>query len=260
MESSKQYPKKLPNDILLAIIKCSIPSDSVTIYAPYHTVTKTLLSWSRVCRSTHTMATRLLRRHCLYIDSHERLLALVNSIKAHGGNFPTSRPPERIYLSLFPKAKSSINLQHYRYHNALLNERRRNRAHLDAKSGIISYIVRRNDGIRSSGLSVHVGEAKISTAVRDLLLAVLTALRRLIVIIRLEDFALEQHVGSLLRDGFSSLCLLEEFISIRDKLYHAMPGGVSDNKISSWETWWPKLRLLRLYHPSAWESIDVNDQ
>lgn len=87
-----QY-QKLPNDILFIIIGLGVPN-STLVYAPRHTVTRTLLSWSRVCRSTHKLATRLLYQYCLYINSIKGLLAFSYSIKARSIEPCSNRGPQ----------------------------------------------------------------------------------------------------------------------------------------------------------------------
>lgn len=104
-------------------------------------------------------------------------------------------------------------------------------------------------------------EARISTAVRDLFLAASPALRHLVAIIQLDKLNLEDkndRVRSLLHEGFSYLTALQEFTTIRDKLYGPRNGRFNDG-IPTWEAWWPRLRRLRLYHPDMRLCIDPNE-
>lgn len=255
-----QY-QKLPNEILFIIIEFGV-LNSTAVHAPHHTATRTLVSWSQVCRSTHKIASRLLYQHCLYIDSTRCLLALSYSIKARGiepcsnkvpqnsrcfcwkyilnsdGTFHHSGAPRRIFLNLTLTSATSPSTSGTNELPSL---------------GEISRI---GDDTSSS----HSNEA-ISMAVRDLFLAASPALQHLVAIIQLDALNLEDKNGcvrSLLHEGFSYLTSLEEFTTIRDKLY-TPPKGLSDEKMPTWEAWWPKLQRLRLYHPNMRFRIDPNE-
>ncbi|TWU77148.1 hypothetical protein ED733_008411 [Metarhizium rileyi] len=70
----------LPPELILHIIDCLIPSTPYPILPSRHTSTKTLISLTAVCRVTYKHASRLLRQHCVYVDSSQRLATYVACI------------------------------------------------------------------------------------------------------------------------------------------------------------------------------------
>lgn len=97
--------QRLPTEILLRIIE-STANDSVIAYPACHVVTRTLNSWISVSKSVTKVASRELRRHCLYIDRSWHLSSLLGLIltrnregSTHLG--PLSMPVEKLYLSPF---------------------------------------------------------------------------------------------------------------------------------------------------------------
>jgi hypothetical protein len=82
MLTSECQPQ-LPPEILLYIIEnCIIrPSNPPIAFPPNHLTTKTHLSLARTCRAAYAPALRVLYNHCLYIDSPDRLRALLSSVE-----------------------------------------------------------------------------------------------------------------------------------------------------------------------------------
>ncbi|OJD11882.1 hypothetical protein AJ78_07437 [Emergomyces pasteurianus Ep9510] len=93
---------ELPNELILHVIKCLIPSSPPVAYKPQHPVTKTLLNLTLVSHVTSSTAQRLLLKHCLYLDSEERL-AKVISLRQPSSIDLTAAAPEGLFLAPFPK-------------------------------------------------------------------------------------------------------------------------------------------------------------
>lgn len=98
-------PRHLPLELILNIITCSLPPPDV-ISAPWHDVTKALLTWTLVCHETSRLASRYLREHCVYLDSSEDLSAYLLAIKEE----PKSRGATALSLSPFGYSCSIENL------------------------------------------------------------------------------------------------------------------------------------------------------
>ena len=67
----------LPTELILHIVDCVLPANPRALIPPSHISTRTLLALTRVSRVTYREASRLLRQHCLYIDSSRRLADLL---------------------------------------------------------------------------------------------------------------------------------------------------------------------------------------
>ncbi|KAJ5449423.1 uncharacterized protein N7458_005872 [Penicillium daleae] len=63
----------IPGEVILQIVESLIPSTSRKIHPPSDIVTQTLISLTLACKPTYHPARQLLFRHCLYVDSIERL-------------------------------------------------------------------------------------------------------------------------------------------------------------------------------------------
>jgi hypothetical protein len=66
----------LPVELILHVITCLLP-DGNEILPPGHVVTKTLVSFTLVCRETRRMANRYLRERCIYLNDDKRLSSLL---------------------------------------------------------------------------------------------------------------------------------------------------------------------------------------
>ncbi|THC99726.1 hypothetical protein EYZ11_000776 [Aspergillus tanneri] len=90
---------KLPPEIILQIIDDTIPSSKVPVaFSPSDPITQTLRSWALVCNFTRAKSQYLLLKHCLYIDSHERLKALLDNTSSL-----VSLPSPGLFLAPFPE-------------------------------------------------------------------------------------------------------------------------------------------------------------
>lgn len=92
----------LPIELILQIVEASLsvsnPHAIVDVSLPE---ARLLVAWSQVCRATYGTATRLLRQHCIYLNSHQRIQRFWNCLslaKAPGcsTNLPPTTPLEDI--------------------------------------------------------------------------------------------------------------------------------------------------------------------
>lgn len=68
----------VPPELLFQIIEAVPPSKKPNaILPPSHPATKTLLAFTRVCRDTHSIATKLLRQRCIFLESSRCLADLL---------------------------------------------------------------------------------------------------------------------------------------------------------------------------------------
>ena len=86
----------LPIELVLDIINCYTPAPDVLLNAS-HPTTKTLLSFTLVCHETRRVANRLLRQHCVYLDSQKRLQSYLQVIPKR----PELRKVTSLYLAPF---------------------------------------------------------------------------------------------------------------------------------------------------------------
>ncbi|KAF2095512.1 hypothetical protein NA57DRAFT_79234 [Rhizodiscina lignyota] len=79
----------LPIELILDIIDALAPDehDAPVALPAYHPITKTLLSFTTVCRATHSRARRHLYTRCLYIDSSRRLRLLLLALGVGSDEF-----------------------------------------------------------------------------------------------------------------------------------------------------------------------------
>lgn len=87
---------QLSTELILLTIESLIPSNPPVAYRPSDEVTKTLISCSLVCKGVSTTALRLLRAHCLFLDSFDRLELVASQQQ------PQSKIPAGLFLSPFP--------------------------------------------------------------------------------------------------------------------------------------------------------------
>ncbi|KAK0552504.1 hypothetical protein OC861_001912 [Tilletia horrida] len=96
-----------------------------------------------------------------------------------------------------------------------------------------------------------INDLSIASAIERLFKLVHQTLRRLVIDIPLRSIYPEDDEGGVrrpLRDGFSLLTKLEEFVSVRDELYLNVSERVPSREAKVW-TMWPDLRRLALYNP-----------
>lgn len=101
----------LPGEVILQVVDNLIPSHSRKIHRPSDIVTKTLISLTLTCKLTHPLSRQLLFRHCLYIDSKDRLDSLLD----RSGYFTSNNHNQSIQacsLFLAPFPPESLNEPH----------------------------------------------------------------------------------------------------------------------------------------------------
>ncbi|KAI5461770.1 hypothetical protein BGZ63DRAFT_424632 [Mariannaea sp. PMI_226] len=232
----------LPMEIILDIIQCLAPPNPDEILPPTDERAKTALSFTRVCQATYITATRLLRQHCMYIDSNAKACALARCLALPPPSFlnkdgaqPTLTRVEKLFLAPFTTLKTSeeelselmVRLENDSFDNSQGSDTTSN---------------------TSDVLPSSLNDLPTVMAVRDILLAVAPTLRRLTIDMPLRSLYPEddhQGVRPILRQGFEALSNLEEFSSIRDELFLRMDG---EDDLPVWSLHWPKLRRLCLYN------------
>ncbi|KAL4899770.1 hypothetical protein BDW74DRAFT_171306 [Aspergillus multicolor] len=196
----------LPAELILNIIESLIPSNPPVALSRGDVITRTLLSLTLACKLVSREAKRLLMKHCLCIDSAQRLDHLLrqNTLAVIGSQLPSIG----LFLSPFPA------------HN--LN------------------------------MPTSVGQINLLSTV------ISKNLTRLVIDLPLRHLYPEddvQQVRPILRNAFSRLTKLEEFVSIRGELYldTVEPQGTPDQEQGSnqepavW-SFWPNLQRLALYN------------
>jgi hypothetical protein len=103
-------PPALPLEIIYEIIShLALENPTQLAYPPGHPVTRTLLSLALVSRSVYAEVIPKLTRHCLYLDTSQRLCAFLNLLQTSRASTNTlpeiNRLPhvENLYLAPFGK-------------------------------------------------------------------------------------------------------------------------------------------------------------
>ncbi|KAF4435162.1 F-box-like domain-containing, partial [Fusarium albosuccineum] len=92
MDPPRQQPGiTLPVDIILLIIESLVPKNTQPILPASNPVTKTLVAFTRVCKATYPVASRLLWNFCLYIDSPDRATQFLRFLSSAPA-LPRARP------------------------------------------------------------------------------------------------------------------------------------------------------------------------
>lgn len=224
-------PWLLPLDVLLNIVESLVSDSPNVIFAPGSPTTTTLLALTQVCHAVSPLATRLLWRHCAYIDSPKKLLLLNQALSANHQNLV------QLFLSPFPDVSEPFD-------------------DLDDGNGLGNDADCADDGLSYSRPS-PLNNLPLCQAVYHLFKCIAPTLRRLIIDIPLRSLYPEddhQSVRPFLRHGFSALVNLEEFVSVQDELYLSIAER-RWHEPPVWATCWPKLRRLALYNPV----IDTED-
>lgn len=245
---------RLPWDVILLVIELLTQPHKDAILSSSHTVTKTLLALTRVCRTTYPTASRLLWRHCVYLDSSQKSEEFLASLS-------TPSLLERPWLASEP---ASVFLSPFA-----------DEAHDDASetSGSSSqsevsssHHETTSDSSSSSSFWRRSPFNDLPTAclVQKILLCLSPILRKLVIDMPLRSLYAEyddQGVRLVLRLGFEALTNLEEFVSVRDELYLDLDEGPSSQEPLVWATKWPNLRRLGLYNldldsdRSVWDAM-----
>ncbi|RMJ08039.1 hypothetical protein CDV36_012358 [Fusarium kuroshium] len=88
------HQPRLPVELILQIVEASLsitnPHAIVDVSLPE---VQLLVAWSQVCRATYGTAVRLLRQHCVYLDSHERIQKFWNCLSFAKTSAPSTNLP-----------------------------------------------------------------------------------------------------------------------------------------------------------------------
>ncbi|KAI1863057.1 hypothetical protein JX265_009103 [Neoarthrinium moseri] len=77
---------RLPWELILAIMMSYLPSNAATLIPASDKATQLLLSFSLASRLTHEFAVGCLQRHCIFLDSDDRLRRFLLSLEAWRGS------------------------------------------------------------------------------------------------------------------------------------------------------------------------------
>lgn len=221
----------LPLELIQQIVSVFCPANPAAILPASHETTRMLIALTRVSRATYPVATKLLRHHCVYINSREKAIRLAQCLARPSAlPLPPSAAITNMYLSPFANPNGLLG---FPFGNVRPGEP------------------------DTEEMPAALDDLPAATAVRDILVAAAPSLRRLIIDMPLRSLYPEddhQHVRPLLRQGFEALTELEDFFSVRDELYLNVH-DVGRDEPPVWPTW-KKLRRLALYNPV----LDEEDQ
>lgn len=219
----------LPLELIFHIIDSLLPGDSRTVLRPSGSITKTLLSLTRVCRAIYPVASNHLRQHCLYIDNDRRLRDLIWCIESAIGisqnsDKQTSTLTAPVSLSLPP--------------------------------GIA---LRPITSLYLAPFGNTIDNQPTAIWIRELFCLIHPTLKRLVIDIPLRSlYPADDHlnVRKTLREAFSLLTSLEEFVSVRDELFLDLlePEWRTEREMAVWRLW-PRLKRLALYNVAADETF-----
>lgn len=71
-----------PLELVYQVMSSLLPDDDDTFIPPSHGTTQLLLAFSSVSKGVHKEAVILMRRHCMYIDSNDRLIRFLRCLQA----------------------------------------------------------------------------------------------------------------------------------------------------------------------------------
>lgn len=208
---------RLPIELMLQIIECLIPSGPPVAFPASHPITRTLLSFTLVCKAIHSTATQLLHIHCLYIDSDQRLVHL---------------------LAASPLYASSGKKDRDEFHAMTRPSK------LDTAMGL--YISPFPDD--------SIDKPQIVEQVHSLFLDISRNLTRLVIDMPLRSLYPaddHNHVRPTLHAAFASLTALEDFCSVRDELFCDTTEARTEPPV--WASW-PRLKRLALYNADVTSS------
>lgn len=228
------YPD-LPLELIFHII-ASLFGDPRTILRPSHPTTKTLRSLTLVCRATYPVASNYLRQRCVYIDTDRRLIDLIHCVELTNDRTQESSGRHAGLTTIIPPALSLPPGTALRHITTL-------------------YLA---PFFRSS-----LDNQPTAIWIRELFCLIHPTLRRLIVDMPLRSlYPADDHlnVRKTLREAFSMLTSLEEFVSVRDELYlDVLEREWRTQRETEIWTLWPGLRRLALYNVAAderfWGSV-----
>lgn len=219
----------LPLELIFHIIDSLLPGDPRTVLRPSGSITKTLLSLTRVCRAIYPVASNHLRQHCLYIDNDRRLRDLIwcvespSGISEHGNKqYPNLTTPVPLSLPPGTALRPITSLYLAPFGNTIDNQ-------------------------------------PTAIWIRELFCLIHPTLKRLVIDIPLRSlYPADDHlnVRKTLREAFSLLTNLEEFVSVRDELFLDLlePEWRTEREMAVWRQW-PRLKRLALYNVAADETF-----
>lgn len=219
----------LPLELILNIIDSLLPGDSRTVLRPCGSVTKTLLSLTRVCRAIYPVASNHLRQHCLYIDNDRRLRDLIWCIESASG---VSQQSNKATSNLTPSVPPSL------------------------PPGIALCPIK---SLYLAPFGNSLDNLPTAIWIRELFCLIHPTLERLVIDIPLRSlYPADDHlnVRKTLREAFSLLTNLEEFVSVRDELFLDLlePEWRTEREVAVWRLW-PRLKRLALYNVAADETF-----
>lgn len=240
-------------DVILLVIELLTQPHKDAILSSSHTVTKTLLALTRVCRTTYPTASRLLLRHCVYLDSSQKSKDFLSSLSTPS---LLERPwlafePASVFLS--PFADETADDQTSDIFEAAFSEV----FSPDNEASSAS------DWSDFSWPGSPLNDLPTACLVQEILFRLAPVLKKLVIDMPLRSLDREhddQGVRPVLRLGFEALANLEEFVSVRDELYLDIDARPSQEPLV-WATKWPNLRRLGLYNldldsrRSVWDAM-----
>ena len=262
MNPAKSTDIKLPWEIIFLIIERLTDKYKDAILPPSHSLTKTLLALTRVCRATYPTASRLLWRHCVYLDSSQRSREFWLSLSSPS---PFDRPwlaqePSRLFFCPFPDTVSGLSSPT----SAALPTLEEPPWHSQDFSSP-------NDDSDADSASPRpyrrfspLNDVPTARLVENILCHLAPVLKKLVIDMPLRTLWPEDDakgVRRMIRRGFEALENLEEFVSIRDELFLDIKEERPSRETLVWDSHWPKLRHLALYNldldsiESMWDSL-----
>lgn len=273
----------LPTEILLMIIELPIPKDSRPILRASDPITKWLLAFTRACKTTYPVASQLLWRYCLCIDSKQRAEDFMRFL-ANPLYYPPRVPwkvrgTARLYLAPFPQKIESQDANGRSRPGAPgaaveeaepqaveppqpLNHGSNLGSSMNSADGDDSSEVSDSSDTSSASSFVFryppspLNDLQTARTTEGILASLAPALKTLIInmpLRTLEPSSDDQGIRPILRRGFEALVNLEEIVSVRDDLY--LVGTDSYMEEHVWTTYWPKLRRVSLYNPDVDEYL-----
>ena len=262
----------LPLELVLLIAEALIPGPQA-IVPPSHDLTRTLVSLARVCKALHAPASRLLQRHCVYIDSPQRARLFVQYLSStHPGRH---HHIESLYLAPVPETYDRHDPEWLKHLEQVAQtipaSEQPDSPNSEGSSALWDMRpeapqLRRTEETLYPKLSRYkfpIANLTVAMATRDLLLLLAPTLKRLIVdldIVLLGYGKDPKGIKPVLRQGLGALVHLEECVSIRDELDLDLGDGSRDTLV--WAVHWPKLRRLAIrpcaiFHnePDFWNAM-----
>lgn len=258
-------PQRLPTELILLIVEALAPDNPNAILPPNDLTTRTILACTQVCRATYYTATRVLRRHCMFIDCNQRARQFARCLRHSPPPFLAGDPQAgtglRSLTSLFlrpyteerdevDESDSELNEDDCSMISDEPEEEEEIFEPLDEDMDVDSNAS--DSGSSWEWLPSPLEDLKTTRSVRFILFLTAPTLKRLIIDMPLRSLYPEEDICKMrprIRKGFTVLENLEEFVSVRDELFLCIQPQVPRREEDVWATCWPKLRRLALYNP-----------